>query len=262
MPEVLNLILHEIIKMKRISTMEEEIKAMKFMKNTEQTRHAQTLIEEAYRKIKQMIYDQKFSPGQRLVSADLVELLHMSRTPIINALNRFVQDGIIGFESYRGFYVRPIDLQEIWEAFGVREAFEAYSVEQAIKLSSPKDMVVLEEKLREHQDYMPTYYTRKKFEIDAEFHLQIADMAKNSVLKWLLKKNLEHIFLRARLEDYSPERMITSAQEHKRLVQSMKRKDILGSVEIIRNHVQKARDHVIRCLSDEEHEETVEPLSI
>jgi len=238
--------------------MEAETKTMKSMKNPEENRNAKTMIEEAYRKIKQMLYDQKFAPGQRLVSTDLVELLHMSRTPIINALNRFVQDGIIGFESYRGFYVRPIDLQEIWEAFGVREALEAYSVEQAIKLSSPKDMAILEEKLREHQDYRPSYYTRRKFQIDSEFHLQIADMGKNSVLKWLLKRNLEHIYLRARLEDYSPERMITSAQEHKRLVQSMKRKDILGSVEIIRNHVQKARDHVIRCLSDEEYEENVE----
>jgi len=214
-----------------------------------------TLIEEAYRKIKQMLLEQKFAPGQRLVNSDLVEILSMSRTPIINALNRLVQDGFIGFEGFRGFYVRPIDTQEVWEAFGVREALEVYAVEQAIKLSDTRDMVGLEEKLKNHAEYKPHYYTRRKFILDSEFHLHIATMAKNQILRWLLKRNFEHIFLRARLDHYDPRRMVSSAQEHYELVERMKKKDILGSVERVRSHIQKARDEVVRCLSTEEVEE-------
>jgi DNA-binding GntR family transcriptional regulator len=54
--------------------------------------------------------------------------------------------------------------------------------------------------------------------------------------------------------------MVSSAQEHHELVERMKKKDILGSIELIRNHIQKARDQVVRCLSTEELEkvETVE----
>jgi DNA-binding GntR family transcriptional regulator len=219
-----------------------------------------TLIEEAYRKIKQMLLEQKFAPGQRLVNSDLAEILNMSRTPIINALNRLVQDGFIGFEGFRGFYVRPIDTQEVWEAFGVREALEVYAVEQAIKLSDTHDMVDLEEKLTIHAEYKPHYYTRRKFILDSEFHLHIATMAKNQILRWLLKRNFEHIFLRARLENYDPRRMVSSAQEHHELVERMKKKDILGSVERVRSHIQMARDEVVRCLSTEvfEEAETVE----
>ena len=113
----------------------------------------------------------------------------------------------------------------------------------------------LEEKLRDHEKYMPHYYTRKKFLMDSEFHLQIATMAKNQVLRYLLKRNFEHIFLRARLEDYDLTRMTVSAQEHHRLVERMKKKDIMGSIETLRSHIQKGRDHVIRCLSHEEAEE-------
>ncbi|MGD8982912.1 MAG: GntR family transcriptional regulator [Desulfobacteraceae bacterium] len=219
-----------------------------------------TLIEEAYRKIKQMLLEQKFAPGQRLVNSDLAEILSMSRTPIINALNRLVQDGFIGFEGFRGFYVRSIDTQEVWDAFGVREALEVYAMEQAIKLSDTRDMVDLEEKVRIHAEYKPHYYTRRKFILDSEFHLQIATMAKNRILRWLLKRNFEHIFLRARLDHYDPRRMVSSAQEHHELVERMKKKDILGSVERVRSHIQKARDEVVRCLSTEalEEAETVE----
>jgi DNA-binding GntR family transcriptional regulator len=141
----------------------------------------------------------------------------MSRTPIINALNRLVQDGFVAFESFRGFYVKPIDLQEVWDAFGVREALEVYTVEQAIKLSDDADIQELENKLREYADYQPHYYTRKKF-----------------------------------LENYDIQRMVVAVDEHNRLVRKMKNKDIIGSIELMRNHIQRARDLVIRALADEE----------
>jgi len=225
---------------------------VKMIRKTDHTNNSITRIEEAYRKIKQMIFDQKLVPGQRLVNQDLGDTLNMSRTPIINALNRLAQDGFVAFESFRGFYVKPIDLQEVWDAFGVREALEVYTVEQAIKLSDDGDIQELENKLREHADYHPHYYTRKKFLLDSEFHLQIAVMAKNKVLKWLLKRNFEHIYLRARLEDYDIQRMPVAVEEHYRLVRKMKNKDIIGTIELMRNHIQKARDLVIRSLAEEE----------
>ena len=223
----------------------------------EDTNQSKTLIIKAYREIKQMIFEQKLVPGQKLVYQDLGNMLHMSRTPIINALNRLEQEVFVASESFRGFYVKPLDLHEVWDAFGVREALELYGVEQAIKLGDDKGMAILEEKLLDHERYMPHYYTPKKFELDAEFHTQIAAIGKNSVMKWILKRNFEHIYLRARLDNYDPQRMSIAAQEHHRLLESMKKKDILGSIEIIRNHVQKARDNVIRCLSTEAYDEAV-----
>jgi len=219
---------------------------------------SQTLIQEAYQKIKQMIFEQKFVPGQRLINKDLGDMLNMSRTPIINALNRLVQDGFVGCENFRGYYVKPIDINEVWDAFGVREALETYAVEQAIIKGDENDMSIVEDKLRRHREYRPHYYTRKKFLLDSEFHLQIAEMARNRVLKWLLKRNFEHIFLRTRLDSYDPGRMTSSAREHQDLVQRMKKKDILGSVELLRNHIQRARDQVINILSMEEAGESEE----
>jgi DNA-binding GntR family transcriptional regulator len=209
------------------------------------------LIREAYRSIKNMIFEHKLAPGQRLIYQDLAKILKISQTPIINALNRLLQDGFVAYENFCGFYVKPMDLQEVWDAFGVREALEVYAIKQAVERWSEAGMALLEAKLREHEGCVAQQYTRKKFRLDTEFHLQIASMSGNRVLRRLLKRNFEHIFLRMKLENYDPKRMEISAEEHHRLLDRMGKRDVLGSIEIIQNHIHNARDQVIRCLASE-----------
>ncbi len=216
------------------------------------SRGQNSLIEEAYRKIKHLIFLQQLVPGQRLVYDDLARMLKMSRTPIINALNRLEQQGLVVSESFRGFQVRPMDTQEAWDAFGMREALETYAVKQAIEHASNGDFALLEEKLVAHENYVPNYYDRKKIQLDAQFHIQIAAMTGNQILKWHLKTNLEHLYLRADLSNYNVKRMAVTPGEHRQLLQRMKNKDTIGSIELITLHIQKARDHVITCLSEKE----------
>ena len=211
-----------------------------------------TLIEDAYRNIKQLIFDQKLVPGQRLVYDDLAKMLKMSRTPVINALNRLEQQGLVVSESRRGFYVRRMDLGEAWDAFGVRDALETYAVEQAILKASEADYQKLEEKILEFENYKPPYYNRKKIFLDAAIHIQIAEMSGNKILKWHLKMNLEHIYLRAKVDNYDLERIENFNTDHHLLLKKMRNKDIIGSIETIRKHIQTARANVMACLSDSE----------
>lgn len=215
------------------------------------------LIREAYQSIKNMIFEHKLVPGQRLVYQDLAKILKISQTPIINALNRLLQDGFVAYENYCGFYVKPMDIQEVWDAFGMREAMEVYAVRQAIERWSPEGMAHLTEILHEHERCAPQQYTNEKFRLDTEFHLQIATMSGNQVLRRMLRRNFEHLFLRVGLENYDPQRMKASAEEHRRLLDRMKKKDVLGSIEIMQTHIQNARNHVVRCLAKEEHGEAV-----
>ena len=109
--------------------------------------------------------------------------------------------------------------------------------------------MILDDKLREHESYQPIYYDRNKMFLAATFHLQIAEMTGNRVLKWHLKMNMEHVYLRARLDDYNTERMVKAPVEHRMLLKQMRDKNVLGSVETIRNHIRSARSYVLDCLS-------------
>ncbi|MBM3301383.1 MAG: GntR family transcriptional regulator [Deltaproteobacteria bacterium] len=221
---------------------------------------ARTLIEKAYRKIKQMIFDQRVIPGQRLVYQDLAQELDMSRTPIINALIRLEEEGFLVSEAYRGFQVKPIGPEEAWDLFGMREALEAYAVEEAIKRADKNDLEQLRQRREAHASYKPPRYTRKKFILDAEFHVQIAAITRNRVLERALKTNFEHVYLRFPVNEMDPERMVSAIEQHNALMKRIASRDIKGSVEIIRKHVVDARDHLMRCLSSTESEELFEQV--
>lgn len=206
--------------------------------------------DDAYYGIKQLILNQELIPGQKLIYDDLAKRLEMSRTPIINALNRLEQHGLVISESNRGFTVRPMNTKEAWDTFCSREAIESYVVEQVIQKANTDHLKALEEKLLIYEDYQPNYYDRKKIFLDAAFHLKLVAILDNMVLRWHLKLDLQHLYLRANLNNYSIERMNASTVEHRHLMKKIKAKDVLGAVELIRNHIQSDRKHVIACLSD------------
>lgn len=209
------------------------------------------LIEEAHQRIKDMIFDQELAPGQKLTYSDLSTSFNMSPTPVINALHRLEHEGFVVSVPFRGFYVKKIGLQEAWDLFGVREALETYLVEQVILVSGPGDMGQLEEKFAAHASYQPQVYDRKRFMLDSEFHKQLASMSRNQVLAEQLATTLEHFYMRFRFDTLSLERLQSAAEEHRQILDKIKRKDINGARETMRNHIQNARNHIIQALTDE-----------
>lgn len=213
-----------------------------------------SLIDEAYRSIKRLMLQQKLFPGQKLLYRELIERLGMSKTPIVNALNRLEQEGFVIAEPNVGYTVKPIDAKEIFDSCEVREALEVKAVRQALKKGKPEQMTALEEKLRIFERYRPYKYDKKKLMLDCDFHLQIAAMSGNDVLKYLLRRNFEHIILRTKLDNYDPRRMDAAAEDHRQLLESMEKKDAPNCVDRIENHIRRSRDYIIHCLSQEEQE--------
>jgi DNA-binding GntR family transcriptional regulator len=211
------------------------------------------LIEEAHQKIKDMISDQKLAPGQKLTYGELGRAFSMSPTPVINALHRLEHEGFVVSVPFKGFYVKKIGLQEAWDLFGVREALETYMVEQMILVSDPGDLEPLEQRFTAHASYQPDIYDRKRFMLDSAFHNQLASMSRNRVLARQLSTTLEHFYMRFRFDTLPLDRLRSSAEEHRQIIDRISRKDINGAREAMRNHVQNARNHIIQALSDEQH---------
>ena len=104
----------------------------------------------------------------------------------------------------------------------------------------------------EHKDYMPPVYDKTKFFLDAAVHIKIAEMTQNQGLIQLITQNLEHVYLRLALNTSYPERMKPAISEHQELLKLIKKGNVQSSINLMRQHIQKARDHLIASLSREE----------
>jgi len=73
---------------------------------------SKNLMEKAYWQIKNMIFQQKIAPGQKLIYRDLSKRLDMSKTPIMHALGRLEQEGFVELMPNLGYSVKEMDIQE------------------------------------------------------------------------------------------------------------------------------------------------------
>jgi DNA-binding GntR family transcriptional regulator len=215
-------------------------------------KESMSLMEKAYRLVRNMMLQQKLSPGQKLIYRDLSEKLNMSKTPIMYALGRLEQEGFVELVPNSGYFVKEIDLKEIEDLFGMREALETHAVLLAAGRKRVDDLKILGERVRQHRDYVTPTYDRKKLVLDAEVHLQIAHCSGNRVLTKLLREVFEHLYLRSRVELMNPTRLSIAPLEHQKMLGLIRKGDAAGAEKMMRNHIQAAKQAMVSCLSKQE----------
>ena len=74
--------------------------------------------------IRRMFFVNDITPGQRVSYGDLAKRLGMSTTPVIQALKRLEDQGLVRHEPNRGYFTEEISLKEITEIYDFREIIE------------------------------------------------------------------------------------------------------------------------------------------
>lgn len=103
-----------------------------------------SLKDQVYYKIKQDILLCKLKPGDRLFDKELAEKLHVSRTPVREALILLEKDRLLVSEKRFGFAVRRISIAEIRQFFEIRGRLLDYTAELLANNARPEDIDRLE----------------------------------------------------------------------------------------------------------------------
>jgi DNA-binding GntR family transcriptional regulator len=203
------------------------------------------LISKAYQKIKEMLYNQQLVPGQKIIYEDLARAFNMSTTPIINALSRLEQDGLVILKYNRGYYVTEISEKEAEDLLEARHILEEYSIKKLISANSEVKIKYLEKILKQMKDYRPSSYTKKRLFMDAAFHVSIAEMGGNQIVRELLNFIYEKIYLRYRTERIPFNRMDEADKEHTLLLNAIKKKNLPLALKILDGHFIKVRKNLL-----------------
>lgn len=202
---------------------------------------------QAYNALKKLVADHKLSPGQKLLYRDLEEELGMSKTPIINGLIRLEQEGFVVSKKNRGFFIKNFSAEEAEQIYDLREKLEEIAVDFAIKNYSNKDLKILEDKLNLYNDYSAPIYDRKRWELDTDFHVQIATMGKNDLFTSMVKQFYENIYFSLNVV-YLTSYVDNFRDEHKRIYDAIRQRKQKEAKKVLKLHFLAARKLFITAL--------------
>ena len=152
--------------------------------------------EEIHQKIKELIINGKFNPGQKLIYSELEKILGVSKTPIINALIRLKCEGLVKQKQNFGFYVKEINFDEIFQLFDARLYLELCNIPNIIKNCTKDDIKKLKGIKEDYEKYPESILDCKRLKKNTLFHLSIARIGKNSFIIKFLEQIYDWIELR------------------------------------------------------------------
>lgn len=77
-----------------------------------------------YSTLRSMLLRGAFEPGQRLTEQSVCDMLNVSRTPVRGALFRLADQNLVIGQANRGYTVRGITVDDVWNANVVRAVLE------------------------------------------------------------------------------------------------------------------------------------------
>ena len=183
----------------------------------------------------------EFKPEERINESELSKQLGISRTPLREALNRLVAEGLLTAQEGRGFFCRSLVPEQIVQLYELRQAIEAEAVLRAVERASDPQLNEVKGYLAQiAPDYHSTASARKIVSLDEAFHLRIADLSKNAELV----RALENINERVRYVRWISmrQKMDITHAAHEDILNAMLMRDAEGAVFKMRAHIEKSTD--------------------
>lgn len=205
-----------------------------------------SLNEAAYSIIREKILHGGYELGSRIREDDLAEEISISRTPVREAINRLVADGIIIKKSQRGLYLIDPDPEQIKDNIDIRISLEKLAVEKCIERSTDEDIAAISNSLKEFEKALEEKDYDACNKLDGEFHFLIAQMSKNSRLVSLLKE-LSAFFQLVRKEEKksNPQKKnIRTLKEHRSIATAIENRDIPAAKDSVEFNIQTMRSNL------------------
>jgi GntR family transcriptional repressor for pyruvate dehydrogenase complex len=209
------------------------------------------IYEEIVRQIKQMISEGRLTSGDQLPpERDLAEKFVVSRTSVREALRALESLGLVEIRPGEGTFVREISVEAlieplalvmasqreaIGELFEARRLIEPAIAALAAQRATPDDLQDMERILEEQAREIAA--GRTGLGQDVQFHAAIASATRNQAITRVVHAIMD-LLAQSREESLNtPGRPQRSHQDHRRVLQAIRRGDEAGAAEAMRDHV-------------------------
>ena len=220
------------------------------------TKQHQSLTELTYRMIRKMIISGEIQPGEWLRQEQLAQQLEVSHTPIRQALDWLVADGLAERVPHKGVRITEINENEIAEIYCLRLLLDPIVARLAAKNISDDQLerlqlIVQKTKKRTSLNDMPT-----RRSLNREFHKIISESTGNGTLERvyeiLWNRFPDWIFYEGLYKDPDTiaKRFAKENEEHKKIFETLASHDTNLAEKLSTDHIRDfMRDDLIEVFN-------------
>lgn len=202
-----------------------------------------SLVDQAYTQIKEDLARGGLKPGQKIVFRELVERYSISETPIKQALNRLVTEGLVESIPRRGMRVcenspsdfkETLDIRYILEDYFAPEVMESISFHTEV-LERMRENIKAQYETIEHLDEVDAFL--ENYRIDHEFHSLYIKCSGNRKAIQVYESIGAHSFSSFLFHRKPKEKFLSGVREHEKIVEALERQDLSALREAIKTHM-------------------------
>ncbi len=196
-------------------------------------------------RLRPMLVEGRIAPGAKLNERELAAVLHVSRTPLREAIKMLAAEGLVELVPNRGAMAVLLSEADVRNTFEVMAGLEALSGELAAQRITDGELA----ELRTIQTEMMAAYAKRDlsgyYRLNGMIHAAINTAAKNPVLTSTYKQlnaRLQALRYRSNLDEVKWGR---AAREHEQMIEALAARDSARMRELLLMHLYEKRDVVL-----------------
>jgi DNA-binding GntR family transcriptional regulator len=207
------------------------------------------------------IMERRYLPGQKLPVVAVASRYGVSETPVKQAFNRLVSEGMLEAVPRRGVIVRRVTKEAVQELMEARQMVNLVAVDASIDCP-PEDRTLmqpkLEEKLDEHRrliegvtDKLSIEVYLHYVEIDREYHMTYLRCAHNRTIERFYQQLYNQAYAYVSLSTLMTDRIRLALAQHRSIFDAWLKKDRAAMTEALKQHKQSAIDALYQIYDKE-----------
>ncbi len=204
----------------------------------------------AYERIKEAIRSQVLVPGEPLTETRLSKLLGISRTPVREALQQLVQEGLAETTPGHAVTVATRTVQDVLDVVHIRSLLEPEQVRLATEAISVRQVEMLETTMQEMERTAQKNDLAAWTKADNVFHEILKEACPNKLLAETVLQLKNRVHHMANFDTkMNPDRLIACTKEHRKVVNAVKAKDPKAAKVAMEEHIAALTNGLLKRIS-------------
>ena len=203
----------------------------------------------AYDVLKKAIITGEITAGERIVETEYADRLHISRTPLREALRKLERDGLVEYVMRRGVVVHAFTTEDVDQIYTIRNSLEMLTLPYIIENVTPEDIASLREKLAAMDAMMEKDDVEGISPLARDFHTALTAISgKNRILR-VIEGQDEYIRRFSAMAIRQENRRSSAHEEHHRLVDLVEQRNLPEFESLMRQHIERSKECCLAALA-------------